>query len=114
VLDGDELVLLLPSLDKSHVEGYFQFLRDHLDCLFTRHHAANCSAGILLQALHRAPQRVLVSLCESITWSTFFVCDFAPYSATPSPRCTATLLAWPFPAHRENSLQHHNDKVIGV
>ena len=29
VLDGDELVLLLPCLDKSHMEGDFQFLRDH-------------------------------------------------------------------------------------
>ena len=29
VLDGDELVLLLPSFDKSHVEGNFQFLRNH-------------------------------------------------------------------------------------
>ncbi len=29
VLDGDELVLLLPGFDKSHVEGDFQFLRNH-------------------------------------------------------------------------------------
>ncbi len=29
VLDGDELVLLLPGLDKGHVEGDFQFLRNH-------------------------------------------------------------------------------------
>src|ERR1700719_148327 len=29
VLDGDELVLLLPSFDKSHMEGNFQFLRNH-------------------------------------------------------------------------------------
>ena len=29
VLDGDELVLLLPGLDKSHVEGNFEFLRNH-------------------------------------------------------------------------------------
>ena len=34
VLDGDELVLLLPGLDKSHVEGDFQFLRDHLIASF--------------------------------------------------------------------------------
>ena len=33
VLDGDELVLLLPGLDKSHVEGDFQFLRDHVASL---------------------------------------------------------------------------------
>ena len=29
VLDGDELVLLLPGLDEGHVEGDFQFLRNH-------------------------------------------------------------------------------------
>ena len=29
VLDRDELVLLLPGLDKGHVEGDFQFLRNH-------------------------------------------------------------------------------------
>jgi len=29
VLDGDELVLLLPRLDEGHVKGDFQFLRDH-------------------------------------------------------------------------------------
>src|SRR6185369_15418630 len=33
VLDSDELVLLLPGLDKGHVEGDFQFLRNHLGCL---------------------------------------------------------------------------------
>ena len=33
VLDGDELVLLLPRLDKSHVEGNFQFLRNHRSVL---------------------------------------------------------------------------------
>ena len=33
VLDGDELVLLLPGLDEGHVEGDFQFLRNHLGCL---------------------------------------------------------------------------------
>jgi hypothetical protein len=30
MLDGDELVLLLPRLDEGHVEGDFQFLRNHL------------------------------------------------------------------------------------
>ena len=29
MLDGDELVPLLPGFDKSHVQGDFQFLRDH-------------------------------------------------------------------------------------
>jgi len=29
MLDGDELMLLLPSLDKSHMEGDFEFLRNH-------------------------------------------------------------------------------------
>src|SRR5256885_783226 len=29
MLDGDELMLLLPCLDKSHMEGDFEFLRDH-------------------------------------------------------------------------------------
>jgi hypothetical protein len=36
MLDGDEFVLLLPGLDKSHVEGNFQFLRDHSIASFTR------------------------------------------------------------------------------
>ena len=29
VLDGDELVALLPRLDEGHVQADFQFLRDH-------------------------------------------------------------------------------------
>ena len=38
VLDGDELVLLLPGLDKGHVEGDFQFLRNHRPSFtFVRH-----------------------------------------------------------------------------
>ena len=36
VLDGNELMLLLPGFDKSHVEGDFQFLRNHMTCL-SRH-----------------------------------------------------------------------------
>ncbi len=44
VLDGDELMLLLPRLDKSHVEGNFEFLRNHgpsrLRTRRHRHHGA--------------------------------------------------------------------------
>jgi hypothetical protein len=29
MLDRNELVLLLPSFDKSHVKGDFEFLRNH-------------------------------------------------------------------------------------
>jgi len=62
VLDGDELVLLLPSLDKSHMEGHFQFLRDHLTASFARiRRAAGCGDSVPRSSLlHRALQRVLV------------------------------------------------------
>src|SRR5206468_8629011 len=33
VLDRDEFMLLLPSFDKSHVEGNLEFLRNHMTCL---------------------------------------------------------------------------------
>jgi hypothetical protein len=52
VLDGDELVALLPRLDKGHVQADFQFLRNH--SVF----------------LHDARQRVLVLRAKLETCST--------------------------------------------
>jgi hypothetical protein len=71
VLHGDELVALLPCLDKGHVQADFQFLRNHLSFL------------------HYACQRVLVLAGVAVTCSTLVAATSTRKDAAdaPTPPC---------------------------
>ena len=116
VLDGDELMLLLPRLDKSHVEGNFEFLRNHdpsrLQSQRRRHGGA--PAAPTLRFLHRTLQRMLMPSRKIQHLVDLRGGNLSGIRTANSHAFAMHLqhhLRRLFATHGKHSLQHHDDKV---
>src|SRR5262249_54143371 len=116
VLDSDEFVLLLPGLDKSHVKGDFQFLRNHSGTFFTNGSSCRCSYNAYVSSMvHWSGCWCLRAILS--TWSTFAAATsrvYVPHTPIPS-LCTCNITCVAFSRLIANTVCNTTTtKSIGV